>query len=166
MKKFAAGFILGTIIMVIASQFWGLMPTFLGGRWDVTQPNPLVSNPISLWCDKLTNASEFGNVQVVITKNGQPVSDLAVLLATEKPPLAPYRDGTIVPIPKKACFINTDNKGMGTFRKVPVGTAYLFFNNDVAAYPKRFGGPSSSITQVKIDNNKTSTANIELNSKP
>lgn len=167
MKKFIIGFILGTIIMVVLSQFWGFMPTFLGGRWDVSQPNPITSNPFTLWCDKLTNnALGFGNVSVTIIQNGQPVSDLTVNLSAEQPPKADFpgaKPGEFM-IPKKACFVGTNQKGIGTFKKVPEGNAYIFFNNDPAAYPKRFGKPNFSITTVEVKNNETVTTTIDLGS--
>lgn len=168
MKKFVVGFILGTIIMVIAGQFWGLMPTFLGGRWDVTTPNPVISNPFTLWCDQLTsNAGGFGKVEVIVTQNSQPVSDITVNLSIKKPPIASYpgaKPGEFA-MPEKACFVGTNNKGVGVFTKVPTGTAYIFFNNDPAAYPKRFGQPNFSITEVEVKSGQTATADIELTSK-
>lgn len=169
MKKFVVGFILGTLIMVVAGQFWGLMPTFLGGSWDTTQPNPITSNPITLWCNNLNGTSGRGKVEAAVTQNSQPVSDLTVLLSVEEPPLVPYpadaSGKTMIPFPRKACAINTNLKGVGTFSNVPTGTAYVFFNNDAAAYPKRFGSPNFSITPVKVNNGETSTVNIELNPK-
>lgn len=154
MKKFILGFIVGTIIMVIAGQFWG--------------SNPITSNPFTLWCDKLVDKAEaIGNVGVTITQNGQPVSNLTVNLSVEQPPRADYpgaRPGEFM-IPKKACFIGTNQKGMGTFNKVPAGNAYIFFNNDPASYPKRFGKPNFSITTVVVKGGETSTAVIDLNPK-
>jgi hypothetical protein len=141
------------------------MPTFLGGRWDVTTPNPITANPFILWCDKLVGSpSQLGNVEVAITQNGQPVSNLTVNLSVKKPPPATYPGAPAgeFMIPEKACFVGTNQKGVGTFKKVPVGTAYLFFNNDPAAYPKRFGRPNFSITQVEVKSNETSRVTIEL----
>ncbi|MCL5784378.1 MAG: hypothetical protein M1142_03430 [Patescibacteria group bacterium] len=159
MKKFIVGFILGTIIMIIAGQFWGLMPTL---------PNPITSNPFTLWCDQLnSHTSGFGKVEVTITQNSQPVSDLTVNLSVKKPPIANYpgaKPGEFV-VPEKACFVGTNNKGVGMFTKVPIGTAYIFFNNDPAAYPKRFGQPNFSITSIEVKNNETSTVTIDLNPK-
>lgn len=168
MKKFILGFIFGTIIMIIAGQFWGLMPTFLGGVWDVTKPNPITTNPFTLWCDKLTNnASGFGKVSVTIAQKDQPVSDLTVNLSVEPPPKADYpgaREGEFM-IPKKACFVGTNQKGIGTFNKVPAGTAYIFFNNDPAAYPKRFGVPNWSVTSVEVKQGQVTPVTIELDKK-
>ncbi len=159
MKKFILGFILGTIIIIIVSQFWDLMPTFFGG---------ITSNPFTLWCDQLnSNASGFGKVEATITQNGQPVSDLTVNLSVKKPPVANYpgaKPGEFA-IPKKACFVGTNNKGVGMFTKVPVGAVYIFFNNDPASYPKRFGQPNFSITEVEVKSDQTAPINIELNSK-
>lgn len=168
MKKFTLGFVIGTIVMVLASQAWDLMPTFLGGRWDVTTPNPITSNPFTLWCDQLTSsASGLGTVAVTVTQNSRPVSDLTVNLSVKKPPAANYpgaKPGEFM-IPEKACFVGTNSRGVGEFTKVPVGTVYLFFNNDPAAYPKRFGQPNFSITEVGVKSGQTSTAVIELSSK-
>lgn len=165
MKKFLLGFFTGMLIMVIAGRFWNQMPTFLGGRWDVTTPNTLTSNPFILRCDKLVdNAREFGNVSVTITQNGQPVSDLTVNLSVERPPKADYPGAQPEEfmIPQKACFVGTNQKGVGTFTKVPEGNAYIFFNNDPAAYPKRFGLPNWTITSIEIKPAKTTPVTIEL----
>lgn len=161
MKKFLLGLviviILGTVVIIVVGQ----------PRGPVGILTSITSNPISLWCNKLVDgAKEFGNVEVAVTKNSQLVSDLVVLLSKEKPPMVPYPGDssgrTLVPFPQKACFSNTNAKGAARFKDVPVGTAYLFFNNDVAAYPKKFGSPNPLITPIEVKQGETISVAIEL----
>ncbi len=156
MKKFILGFILGIIILIIVSNFKGLITTTL---------KPITTSPFTLWCDQLVkNPSQLGNVAVFITQNGQPVSDLTISLSVKKPLPADHPGAAPgeFRIPEKACFVGTNNKGVGTFTKVPAGTAYLFFNNDPAAYPKRFGVPNYLITTVEVTQGKTTSTTLSI----
>ncbi len=168
MKKFILGFAAGTLIIIIISGFWGFMPDFLGGRWDISKPNPITSNQFILWCDKLTNnPNGLGNVEATITKDGALVSDLTINLSIEKPQPATYPGAQPdeFMIPTKACFVGTNAKGVATFKKVPAGTAYIFFNNDPEAYPKRFGAPNYSITTVEVKDGSITPVAIDLSQK-
>ncbi len=143
------------VIMIGAGKFWGFMPAFLDS-----------SNPFTLWCNTLaSNVQTFGNVSVTIVQNGKPIQNLIVNLSVERPPKADHPGAQLgeFKIPQKACFVSTNLKGMATFMKVPAGTAYIFFNNDPAAYPKRFGRPNWTITPVDVKQGTTIPISIDVN---
>lgn len=161
MKKFIFGFIIGLIIIFFAGKVWDFMPDYLGGHGGFIES--VVNNPFVACRDLDKTGKNRGNVEVQILKDNKPEVNLEVDLSIVKPPaiVHPRFPGEFS-IAEKLCAQSTNAKGIALFKDVPAGAAYIFFNNDVANYIKRYGSPNYEIATAEVTPDKTVSTVIKL----